>query len=187
MQLLHHPVRAVTLITTGFLLTLGMLGATQAAAQDMTTMPHPAHIHQGSCAELGDVIHPLTDVGGSTSGTPTAGDMTGTPATGTMMASPTSMDAMASPSPMAGEMSVTTVEASLSDLAAGGYAINVHESAENIGNYIACGDITGSVTGEELTIQLEPLNDSGYSGTALLQDNGDGTTMVTITLMHGQM
>ena len=37
------------------------------------------------------------------------------------------------------ESSVTTVEVALTDLSAGGYAINVHESAENIGNYIACG------------------------------------------------
>ena len=33
---------------------------------------------------------------------------------------------------------------SLDDLLAGDYAINVHESAENIGEYIACGDIGGS-------------------------------------------
>jgi hypothetical protein len=39
--------------------------------------PHPAHIHAGTCAELGDVVKPLTDVAspegeqvGSTAGHP---------------------------------------------------------------------------------------------------------------------
>ena len=65
--------------------------------------PQPAHIHSGSCAELGDVVHPLDDV---TDG-----------------------------------MSETTVAAPLADLQEGEFAINVHESADAIQNYVACGDI----------------------------------------------
>ncbi len=79
------------------------------------------------------------------------------------------------------EWSVTTVAASLADIVAGGHAINVHESAENIGNYIACGDIGGTMMGDsDLAIGLGTLNDSGYSGIARLHDNGDGTTTVTV-------
>lgn len=37
--------------------------------------------------------------------------------------------------------STTTVDVSLESLLTGGFAINVHESAENIANYVACGDI----------------------------------------------
>jgi hypothetical protein len=86
------------------------------------------------------------------------------------------------------ETSDTTVEAALTDLTAGGYAINVHESAENIGNYIACGDIMGTATANgDVTIALDTLNDSGYSGTATLHDNGDGTTTVSITLTHADL
>jgi hypothetical protein len=56
---------------------------------------------------------------------------------------------------------------------------------ENIGNYIACGDIAGTANDSgDLTIKLEPLNDSGYNGTVVLHDNGDGTTTVSITLTH---
>jgi hypothetical protein len=40
-------------------------------------------------------------------------------------------------------MSETTVPLTLDELTSEEYAINAHESAENIGNYVACGDITG--------------------------------------------
>jgi hypothetical protein len=72
---------------------------------DGATGGHPAHIHSGTCAELGDVVYPLTDVDAS------------------------------------GE-SVTVVDVPLADLLSGGpYAINIHLSADEIGTYVACGDI----------------------------------------------
>ncbi len=80
--------------------------------------------------------------------------------------------------------STTEVEASLDDILAVEHAINVHESAANIQNYIACGDLVGPATDGELRIELQELNDSGYTGEAHLVDNGDGTTTVTITLRH---
>ncbi len=40
-------------------------------------------------------------------------------------------------------MSETTVDLSIDELLGNQYAINAHESAENITEYIACGDITG--------------------------------------------
>ena len=60
------------------------------------------------------------------------------------------------------------------------HAINVHESDENIQNYIACGELTGTPTEGLLQIQLSEQNDSGYQGMAALQDNGDGTYTSTI-------
>jgi hypothetical protein len=210
MRLLGHPGRAWPIITAGLALTLGlMLGSGGALAQATATAPHPAHIHAGSCAELGDVVYPLTDVSleaPDMNGTPAAGELTGSPEAGSMSGAAHSMEGMGSPTtvmPMgtaeaeaspAGpfgiivETSETTVEASLADLSAGGYAVNVHESAENIGNYIACGDITGAANDSgDLTINLAPLNDSGFNGTATLHDNGDGTTTVDITLTHPDM
>jgi hypothetical protein len=95
-------------------------------------------------------------------------------------------DVMASPTPdMNGVIagSTTTVEASLDVILGAEHAINVHESAENIENYIACGDLTGTPSDGQLEVQLQELNDSGYSGRATLRDNGDGTTTVTIELM----
>lgn len=129
---------------------------------------HPAHIHSGTCgAGLGDVVYPLSNVSESAmvNGTPVAGTMGG------------ATDAI----PVA--ISGTTVQTSLADLLAAPYAINIHESAENIGNYIACGNIGGMMIGSsDLAVGLGELNESGYSGVATLHDNGDGTTAVSIYL-----
>ena len=142
----------------------------------MGTQPHPAHIHAGSCPDVGDVVFPLIDVVHMDEmGTPMAG--VETPAT-----------------PMAGmegvemgdiAVSTTSVDASLEDILAAEHAINVHLSAEEIGTYIACGDITGQPTDGQLEIALEEQNDSGYEGTARLTDTGDGTTTVDIMLVRG--
>jgi hypothetical protein len=67
---------------------------------------HPVHIHLGTCAVLGEVAAPLTDI-----------DENG--------------------------VSETTVPLTIDELTGGQYAINAHESVENISTYIACGDITG--------------------------------------------
>ena len=40
---------------------------------------------------------------------------------------------------------MTTVDATLEDLRSGGYAINIHQSAEDIGTYIACGNLSGVI------------------------------------------
>jgi hypothetical protein len=48
--------------------------------------------------------------------------------------------------------STSVVNAKLSDLRRGSFAINVHESASAIGNYIACGDI-----GTGRTMDYDPL------------------------------
>lgn len=171
MRTIWRSARVLSMLAAGLLLTLGVVFAQgSASAQDMAMGDHPAHIHSGTCTELGDVVYPLSNVGGAMM-------MNGTPmAMGTMMGAADAIPV---------EASVTTVEASLADLAAGGYAINVHESAENIGNYIACGNIGGTMMGaSDLAIGLGTLNSSGYSGVATLHDNGDGTTTVNVFLTH---
>ena len=139
------------------------------SAAQMEMTPHPAHIHSGACDTLGDVVFPLADVGGAMM------DASGTPVAGMAMG-PTSAIPV--------EVSITTVAADLNTIVSGGHAINVHESAENIGNYIACGDIGGAMMGSDLAIGLGELNDSGYSGAAWLHDNGDGTTTVSVFLVR---
>jgi plastocyanin len=149
-------------------------GGFGAAAQEGTPEPdeeggalaHPAHVHEGTCDELDpNPAFPLNDVAapedGETAGAETA---------------------------LLVESSVTTIDVSLDDLLADDYAINVHESADNPGNYIACGDIGGVVTeaeeggGNELAVGLREQNDSGYAGIAWLQESADGGTTVTIFL-----
>jgi hypothetical protein len=60
--------------------------------------------------------------------------------------------------------------------------VNVHESAEAIDVYIACGNVEGEPEDGTLTIELMQQNASGVAGQALLSDLGDGRTEVTITL-----
>jgi hypothetical protein len=101
--------------------------------------------------------------------------------------------------------SVTVVEVGLADLLGGtsatgtpaagtagaGYAINIHESPQNAGRYVACGDIGGTVRpGEagsagDLLIGLSELNESGVTGIAWLHDNGNGTTTVIAFVAQG--
>lgn len=163
-------IATLTLLATG----AGVAGQATPPVED-GVVAHPAHIHAGACPEVGDVMFPLNDL------TPAIG-----PATmsedGTPVASPA---ATSESTDTTGEVlaeSTTDVDATLDDILAAEHAINVHESAENIQVYIACGDLIGTPTDGELHVQLEELNDSGVVGEARLIDNGDGTTTVTVSL-----
>lgn len=180
-------VAAIMFVLGGLLTTSGLSAqGTPEAQGDADVIAHPAHIHAGTCQDLGDVVYPLEDVStGSVGAAPVASpDVMGTP-----MAEETAETGMSgTPMPTSAAqgqihaMSTTDVEASLDDILGAEHAINVHESAENIQNYIACGDITGEATDGMLSIELQELNGSGFSGEAVLVDNGDGTTTVTVTL-----
>lgn len=154
-------------------------------AEGVITGEFPAHIHSGTCADLGDVVLPLNELTRAGAGEP----VEATPVEGiatppeTIDATPEAMDSTGETTLIAA--STTIVEASLDDILADEHAINVHESPEKMQNYIACGDLAGEPTDGELHIGLQELNDSGYSGEALLVDNGDGTTTVTVNLILG--
>jgi len=68
------------------------------------------------------------------------------------------------------------------DVLATTHSINVHESEENIQNYIACGEIGGVVVDGELAISLRSMNESGSSGIAILTEDGDGNVDVAVYL-----
>lgn len=144
---------SVAALTALTLLTPGL------AAQDDKADAHPAHIHSGTCANLGDVVLPLPDV-------TSIGDES--KRTGATTAIPV-------------ESSDSVVDMPLQEIIDGGHAINVHLSADKIDTYIACGDIGGVVSTDEgedqpeLIIGLGELNDSGYSGIAWLGADGDKT------------
>jgi plastocyanin len=123
-----------------------------ARGQEAEDAPHPAHIHSGTCDNLGDIVAPLSDVTELT-----AGEVFG-----------------ASTAVLVKE-SETDVEMPLGDILSAPHAINIHESADAIQNYIACGDIGGRVIDGNLTIGLRELNDSGHHGVAILAGAGDGT------------
>ena len=157
------------------LLSLILAGGASGAAQDATpagdagpseAVAHPAHVHAGTCADLDpNPAYPLTDVA---------------PVDGAAEGAATALPV---------EQSATALDVALDDLLAGAFAINVHESSENVENYIACGDIGGAVVptdggGREVAIGLGEQNGSGSSGVAVLADDGAGGTTVTIYLTH---
>ena len=182
-----------TMLAAALLLAIGVvIGPRAVTAQDMSASPsaatdaHPAHIHAGTCATLGEVVYPLMDVAPADESRPEMGGMMGSPAAQSAeeMADATPSNVMTM---MGAEESTTEVETTLDELLASEHAINVHESMDNIQNYIACGDITGTPTDGQLEIQLNELNGSGYSGTATLTDNGDGTVTVVIHLLSAEV
>jgi hypothetical protein len=80
--------------------------------------------------------------------------------------------------------STTTIDATLDELLASPFAINAHESAENIATYIACGDIVGPVVDGVLLVPMRSQNDSGISGIAVLATNDAGGVDVTVYLTY---
>jgi plastocyanin len=126
-------------------------------------VPHPAHIHSGTCDNLGDIVAPLSDVTEQTAG-----------------------EVFGAQTAVLVKESATDVALPLGDILAAPHAINIHESAEAIQNYIACGDIGGRVIDGDLTIGLRELNGSGYHGVAVLVGADDGTGVkVYLTEEHG--
>ena len=160
---LSRSVRVASLVALSLLLLL----VPRIAAQDADHAPHPAHIHSGTCDQLGDVVYPLDDV------TVPAGEQMGSAAS-----NPVEFN------------EGTHIDVPLQKLLDGDYAINVHLSAEKIDTYIACGNVGGVVNdrengeGKELIIGLAELNNSGHVGIAWLGDDGKGGTDVSVSLIE---
>jgi hypothetical protein len=137
------------------------------AAADL--IAHPAHVHVGSCPEVGDIVGPLSDVIGE--GVP------GSRAIGSAAAIPV-------------EASVTSsVPLAYADLFATPHSVVVHRgpSDEDLLVYILCGDIGGHELGPmDIAIGLGELNASGYTGIATIHDNGDATIDVAVYITTSQ-
>ncbi|MBL8128257.1 MAG: hypothetical protein JNM64_11510 [Chloroflexia bacterium] len=126
--------------------------APAATPEAVAVTPRPVHIHSGDCTNLGEVVMPLTDL------VPAVSDPVGQAELATTA-----------------ESSYTNVPLALADILAAPHAINVHLSADQIGTYIACGEIGGAVdpTGAVI-IGLREVNNSGFTGIAFLQPGIDG-------------
>lgn len=164
----RHLLTIAVIAMIGF----GTVAAT-AYAQDETAeavITHPAHVHAGTCAELDpNPAYPLDNVG------PRLTDDEELPA---------SEDIKGSLTANAVEYSQTEIDVNLDDLLTEAHALNVHESDQNVGNYIACGDIGGPVLDDKLYIGLTQQNDSGYVGIATFEKKGDDKTEVTVYLFN---
>ena len=115
-------VAAVIAVAALTLVVPAGLAQTPVSQADTEAEAHPAHIHSGTCDQLGDVVYPLADV---------------TYPTGEQMGAGGGHEVKIS--------EMNHVDAPLQEIIDGGHAINVHESAEAIDVYIACGNIAGVV------------------------------------------
>jgi plastocyanin len=122
-----------------------------------------AHIHAGTCDELGIVVYSLPDI------------------------QTFRLDEGKSSGVGAFELITGTATVPLSGLFGEPFSIHVHESVQNKQVYIACADIGGAPpapwTPEQgLVLEAHEQNDSGYSGFVALKPSASGGTNVTIAL-----
>jgi hypothetical protein len=156
--------------------SLAIGGAGVALAQDDTStdgeQSHPAHIHIGDCANLDpNPAAPLNNI------TARSADEEGDESDTDLAP----QGVLTAPAVLHSE--TDDIELSFEDdVLASSHSIVVHESEENIENYIACGEIGGVVVDGELVISLRPLNDSGYTGVVKLASDDDGNVDVEVYL-----
>jgi hypothetical protein len=149
-------------------LAMGTVGGSlaQEATPEAATEGRPAHIHAGNCeeGELGDIVAPLANL------TAAEGEGQGQ-----------------SDLAVGAESSFTSVPLPLDAILADDHAVNVHLSTEEIGTYIACGEIGGTIDPNgSLVIGLKELNDSGFTGIAFLAPGADGaSTDVSVFVAEG--
>ncbi len=158
--------RKTMMIGGALAMTLALLPGAALAQDDtaddgmMAMVPHPSHIHVGACPAPGDVVAPLTDVA----------------AVGN--------DAQGAEDHVHVEIGLSTVELPLEAILADDHAFVVHQSADDMGTYLVCGNIGGNDVNGSLVVGLGPVGESGYSGIGWLTDNGDGTTDVQLAISH---
>lgn len=153
-----------------FLLTGSGVAFAQGASSAAATTPHPAHVHEGTCAKLNpNPQYPLNPVTIRKSSKSSNSKTQTPPAVQGVLTAPTTL------------YSDTEIDVKLSDLLGSPHAINVHKSDAEIQTYIACGDIGGSIIDEQLVVAIYPQNNSGYFGMAVLSSK-DNKTEVTIYL-----
>jgi plastocyanin len=122
-----------------------------------------AHIHAGTCEELGIVVYSFPDI---RTFRLDEGEEAGVGAI---------------------ELISGTTQTPLSGLFGEPFSVHVHESAQNKQTYIACSDIGGRpgdawTEADGLTLRAVEQNGSGYSGFTTLRSTADGGTQVSIAI-----
>lgn len=141
-------------------MSLAVLGNAAAHAEH----GHPARIHNGTCESLQGVAYRLNGVGGSV-------DTEGAP-----VATPTTVNPKTAYQVM---VSDTVIDATVDDLLAGDHAIMIYESDDAM-DAIACGNVGGAMSGDELIVGLAEARIPGHLGFALFTPEGDQTDVQVI-------
>ncbi len=155
----------------GAVLVAGVVAMSSIAVAAQEPVSHPARLRVGTCAELGDRAYELRPVGAA----PEASES----------AAPAMVEMGTTGGPLV-QQSITTLEASLTDLVEQGLVLVIAESQEQPGNVIACGEVGGQVSmqmagmvmpGDELAIGLREQNGSGFAGIARFTADGLSTSV----------
>jgi plastocyanin len=122
-----------------------------------------AHIHAGTCEELGIVVYSFPDI---RTYRLDEGEEAGVGAI---------------------ELITGTTQTPLNGLFGEPFSVHVHESAQNKQTYIACSDIGGRPgdpwsESDGLTLRAVEQNGSGYSGFTTLRPTADGGTQVSMAI-----
>lgn len=75
----------------------------------------------------------------------------------------------------------TTIDAALREIIATPHAVLVYGRAGDLDTLVACGEVEGSLALDQIIVNLHPIDDSGYAGTLLLDDE-DGDVYVRLNL-----
>lgn len=129
---------------------------------------HPAAIRGGGCGSEADDAYPLNDAGSGKTTDGTAkkfGDLIGP-----------------SPVQVVGS-SETTVAAKLTDFDAKPFSIVIYKSENPVDGLVACGDVSGQLFGDDLIVGLDPVDNSGDVGIAMLHPTGDKTVVTLYTFV----
>jgi plastocyanin len=134
-------------------------------AQDLTPEAESrlAHIHAGTCDELGIVVYSMPDLKTYRINQGESGGL------GSI------------------ELITGTANVPISDLFSEPFSIHVHESAKSKQIYLACANVGGRPAAswsesDGLVLEAQEQNGSGYHGFATLRPTADGKTQVTIAL-----
>jgi nitrite reductase (NO-forming) len=148
-------------------LTAALVSGIVAGAQQATpvataqtaagTTAYPASIHEGTCEVLGPVAYPLADVG-----VPEGGQIVGQPAIPAYMGETTLPDVV------------------LDDLIFGQYVVAIQTSEPGVERVVACGEIGGTLFGDQLLFGLSPNEEGGIAAAVLLTQESDGSLRVTV-------
>lgn len=122
-----------------------------------------AHIHAGTCDELGIVVYSFPDIRTYQIAEGEDGGLG------------------------AVELITGTTQTALGDLFGEPFSIHIHESAQNKQRYLACSNIGGMPEApwsesDGLTLQATEQQDSGFSGFTTLRPAPNGGTQITVVL-----
>ena len=151
-------------------------GLAQEATPESGTVPRaPAHVHAGTCGDVGELVSSLAGAG---YGLPVGGDPEATLADAEQVGPKIANAAM---------VSVTALATPLDQLTDENHVIDVHRTGagDEAATRIACGAVGGFRTGSDLVFGLMEENGSRYGGTAWLRDQNDGSTTGSLFLVSG--